>query len=116
MYENKELRVANVILKKASTFCPSGDQAPVSQMIAFIEKDSEANGGEPACRVLLIAPSTSYARAAGAGDPVKVLGRSKRYAEALKTTRPSTTDRYRYAKVPLARSGYLVGREQHPMS
>jgi len=47
-------------------------------MIAFIDDHREAHGVEPICRVLPIAPSTYYARAAGRRDPAKLSARARR--------------------------------------
>ena len=46
-------------------------------MIAFIEDHKVAHGVEPICRVLPIAPSTFYARAAIARDPDLASARAK---------------------------------------
>ncbi|HXP72756.1 MAG TPA: IS3 family transposase [Stellaceae bacterium] len=60
--ENRELRQANEILRKASAyFCPGGARPPVQAMIAFIDDHRGAYGVEPICRVLKIAPSTYHA-------------------------------------------------------
>ncbi|MGC1559107.1 MAG: IS3 family transposase [Bradyrhizobium sp.] len=63
--ENRELRQANEILRKASAyFCPGGARPPVQAMIAFIDDYRGAYGVEPICRVLKIAPSSYHAHAA----------------------------------------------------
>ena len=63
--ENRELRQANEILRKAiGVFCPGGARPPVQAMIAFIDDHREAYGVEPICRVLPIAPSTYHEHAA----------------------------------------------------
>ena len=63
--ENRELRQANEILRKASRlFCPGGARPPVQAMIAFIDDHREAHGVEPICKVLPIAPSTYHAHVA----------------------------------------------------
>jgi putative transposase len=60
--ENRELRQANEILRKASAyFCPGGARLPTRAMIAFIDDHRGAHGIEPICRVLPIAPSTTIA-------------------------------------------------------
>ncbi|MBM3508487.1 MAG: IS3 family transposase [Alphaproteobacteria bacterium] len=80
--ENRELRQANEILRKASAyFCPGGARPPVQAMIAFIDDHREAHGVEPICRVLAIAPSTYHAHAARRADPSKASGRSRHDAE-----------------------------------
>ncbi len=46
--ENRELRQANEILRKASAyFCDGGARPPVQAMIAFIDDQREAHGVEP---------------------------------------------------------------------
>ncbi|MGR3435892.1 MAG: IS3 family transposase [Shimia sp.] len=70
--ENRELRQANEILRKASAyFCHGGARPPVSAMISFIDDHRAVYGVEPICRVLPIAPSTYYAHAARRADPDK---------------------------------------------
>ncbi|MGO8923045.1 MAG: IS3 family transposase [Xanthobacteraceae bacterium] len=82
--ENRELRQANEILRKASAyFCPGGARPPVQAMIAFIDDHREAHGIEPICKVLPIAPSTYHAHVARRADPAKRSARAKRDA-ALK--------------------------------
>ncbi|PVB59475.1 IS3 family transposase [Labrenzia sp. 011] len=59
--ENRELRQANEILRKASAyFCDGGARPPIEAMISFIEEHRGVFGVEPICRVLPIAPSTYY--------------------------------------------------------
>ena len=56
--ENRELRQANEILRKAlCVFCPGGARPPVQAMKAFIDDHRAVYGVEPICRVLPIAPS-----------------------------------------------------------
>ncbi|HUG82340.1 MAG TPA: IS3 family transposase [Bryobacterales bacterium] len=82
--ENRELRQANEILRKASAyFCPGGARPPVQAMIAFIDDHREAYGVEPICRVLPIAPSTFHAHVAKQIDPARLSARARRDA-ALK--------------------------------
>ncbi|RWQ62011.1 IS3 family transposase [Mesorhizobium sp.] len=82
--ENRELRQANEILRKASAyFCPGGARPPVQAMIAFIDDHREAHGVEPICKVLLIAPSTYHDHVAKRIDPSRLSARAKR-DEALK--------------------------------
>ena len=52
-------------------------------MIAFVEEHCEAFGVEPICRVLPIAPSTYYARAAVIRDPEKASDRARQDAKSL---------------------------------
>ncbi|WP_416543656.1 MULTISPECIES: IS3 family transposase [Phaeobacter] len=76
--ENRELRQANEILRKASAyFCPGGARPPVSQMIAFIEESRDALGVEPICRALQFAPSTYYERRSIALDPDRASARAR---------------------------------------
>ncbi|WP_152979893.1 IS3 family transposase [Mesorhizobium sp. 1M-11] len=82
--ENRELRQANEILRKASAyFCPGGARPPVQAMIAFIDDHREAHGVEPICKVLPIAPSTYHDHVAKRIDPSRLSARAKR-DEALK--------------------------------
>ncbi|MFH6784914.1 MULTISPECIES: IS3 family transposase [Methylobacterium] len=70
--ENRELRQANEILRKASAyFANGGARPPVAAMISFIDDHREVYGVEPICRVLPIAPSTYYMHAARRADPEK---------------------------------------------
>jgi hypothetical protein len=55
--ENRELRQANEILRKASAYFAMAElDPPVQAMIAFIDDHREAHGVEPICKVLPIAP------------------------------------------------------------
>jgi len=79
--ENRELRQANAILRKASAFfCPGGARPPVQTMIAFIDDHRGAYGVEPICEVLPIAPSTYHAHVARRRDPDKASARGRRDA------------------------------------
>ncbi|MFL4468991.1 IS3 family transposase [Tateyamaria armeniaca] len=79
--ENRQLRQANEILKKASAyFCSGGARPPIPQMIAFIKDQRSVHGVEPICRVLQIAPSTFYENLAIERDPSRVSDRAKRDA------------------------------------
>ncbi|WP_454818563.1 IS3 family transposase [Labrys neptuniae] len=80
--ENRELRQANEILRKASAyFCPGGDRPPTPVMIAFIDDHRRAYGVEPICNVLPIAPSTYREYVAKRIDPGKLSARAKRDLE-----------------------------------
>ncbi|WP_336966251.1 IS3 family transposase [Sphingobium aquiterrae] len=82
--ENRELRQANEILRKASAyFCPGGARPPVQAMINFIDEHRDDYGVEPICRVLPIAPSTYHERVAQRRDPSRLSPRAQR-DEALK--------------------------------
>ncbi|WP_209914192.1 IS3 family transposase [Agrobacterium pusense] len=59
--ENRELRQANEILRKASAyFANGGARPPTEAMISFIDEHRSVFGVEPICRLLPIAPSTYY--------------------------------------------------------
>ncbi|WP_147061306.1 IS3 family transposase [Kozakia baliensis] len=68
--ENRELRQANEILRKASAyFCPGGTRPPVQAMTRFIEEHRQTYGVGSICRVLSIAPSAYYAYRARQKNP-----------------------------------------------
>ncbi|MFC7478164.1 IS3 family transposase [Dankookia sp. GCM10030260] len=76
--ENRELRQANEILRKASAyFCHGGARPPVADMIAFVNDHRQAYGVEPICTVLPIAPSTYHAHVARRADPGKLPTRAR---------------------------------------
>ncbi|WP_375569870.1 MULTISPECIES: IS3 family transposase [Seohaeicola] len=80
--ENRELRQANEILKKASAyFCSGGARPPISQVTAFIEEHRGVYGVEPMCKMLQIAQSTYYERRAIARDPERASARAKSDAD-----------------------------------
>ncbi|WP_179506822.1 MULTISPECIES: IS3 family transposase [unclassified Sphingomonas] len=82
--ENRELRQANEILRKASAyFCPGGARPPVQAMTSFIDEHRGEYGVEPICRVLPIAPSTYHERVAQRRDPSRLSPRVQR-DEAMK--------------------------------
>ncbi|WP_421405591.1 IS3 family transposase [Agrobacterium fabrum] len=59
--ENRELRQANEILRKASAyFANGGARPPLQTMISFIDEHRGVFGVEPICRLLPIALSTYY--------------------------------------------------------
>ncbi|MBY3617860.1 IS3 family transposase [Rhizobium bangladeshense] len=59
--ENRELRQANEILRKASAyFANGGTRPPIETMISFIDEHRSVFGVEPICKLLPIAPSTYY--------------------------------------------------------
>ncbi|WP_156454321.1 MULTISPECIES: IS3 family transposase [unclassified Sphingomonas] len=77
--ENRELRQANEILRKASAyFCAGGARPPVQAMIAFIDDNRAFYGVEPICKVLPIAPSTYHAHVAQRRDPLRLSARARR--------------------------------------
>ncbi|WP_299794633.1 IS3 family transposase [uncultured Marivita sp.] len=78
--ENRELKQANEILRKASAyFCPGGARPPVQDMIAFIEENRDI-GVEPICKQLPIAPSTFYDHMVKRANPELLSDRAKRDA------------------------------------
>ncbi|MBL9047517.1 MAG: IS3 family transposase [Tabrizicola sp.] len=82
--ENRELRQANEILRKASAyFCDGGARPPVEVMVNFIDAHRNAHGVEPICEVLPIAPSTYYDHLAKRADPTRLSNRA-RQDEALR--------------------------------
>ncbi|RWR44270.1 IS3 family transposase [Sinirhodobacter ferrireducens] len=82
--ENRELRLANEILRKASAyFCDGGARPPVEVMVGFIDAHRDAHGVEPICDVLPIAPSTYYDHLAKRADPARLSDRA-RLDEALR--------------------------------
>ncbi|WP_152540587.1 IS3 family transposase [Sulfitobacter noctilucicola] len=77
--ENRELRQANEILRKASAyFCAGGARPPVEVMVGFIDAHRDAHGVEPICNVLPIAPSTYYDHLAKRADPTRRSDRARR--------------------------------------
>ncbi|WP_367347713.1 IS3 family transposase [Sphingobium yanoikuyae] len=77
--ENRELRQANEILRKASAyFCSGGARPPVQTMTAFIDEHRAEYGVEPICRVLPIAPSTYHERVAQRRDLGRLSDRARR--------------------------------------
>ncbi|UWQ47293.1 IS3 family transposase [Leisingera aquaemixtae] len=79
--ENRELRQANEILRKASAyFCDGGARPPVEVMVSFIDMHRGEHGVEPICTVLPIAPSTYYEHLAQRADPARLSDRARRDA------------------------------------
>ena len=72
--ENRELRQANEILRKARLFCPGGARPPVQAMIAFIDDHRQAYGVEPICKVMPIAPSDLSCPCRKAGRSRQAIG------------------------------------------
>ncbi|AWN41553.1 IS3 family transposase [Methylobacterium durans] len=114
--ENRELRQANEILRKASAyFCSGGARPPVPVMIAFIDDHRATYGVEPICRVLPIAPSTYHAHAARRADRGRLPARAKRDAVLMAEIRrvhAANFGVYGVRKVwrQLAREGIAVAR------
>ncbi|MGH3085215.1 MAG: IS3 family transposase [Gaiellaceae bacterium] len=79
--ENRELRQANEILRKASAyFCSGGARPPMEAMISFVDAYRDDHGVEPICRVIEIAPSTYHAHVARRAEPETAPARVKRDA------------------------------------
>ncbi|MEN7974121.1 MAG: IS3 family transposase, partial [Verrucomicrobiota bacterium] len=77
--ENRELKRANEILRKAAAFFGPGGARPQTEvMVAFIDQHRAAHGVEPICAVLPIAPSTYYHHKACLADPERLSARAKR--------------------------------------
>ena len=77
--ENRELRQANEILRKASAyFAQAEPRPPMEAMISFVDAYRDDYGVEPICRVLEIAPSTYHAHAARRAEPETAPARVKR--------------------------------------
>ena len=114
--ENRELRQANEILRKAQRlFCPGGARPPVEVMIAFIDDHRGEHGVEPICRVLPIAPSTYHDHLAKRADPEKLsdAGEAGRGAAAeIERVFDENCEVYGVRKVwrQLAREGFDVAR------
>ncbi|HEY0120899.1 MAG TPA: IS3 family transposase [Rhizobium sp.] len=114
--ENRELRQANEILRKASAyFCSGGARPPVQKMIAFIDDHRNIHGVEPICRVLPIAPSTYYDHAARRLDPRRLTPRARRDAMLRAQIRRVWEENFRVYGVrkvwrQLRREGVAVAR------
>ncbi|WP_442577797.1 IS3 family transposase [Mesorhizobium sp. ASY16-5R] len=114
--ENRELRQANEILRKASAyFCDGGARPPVQAMIAFIDDHREAHGVEPICKVLPIAPSTYHDHVAKRRDPSRLSARAKRDEELKIEVRRVFEENFRVYGVrkvwrQLRREGFDVAR------
>ena len=76
--ENRELRQANEIPRKASAYFAQAKLDRVQAMTAFIDEHRDAYGVEPICRVLPIAPSSYHERVAQRRDPGRRPARSQR--------------------------------------
>ncbi|MFJ7441336.1 IS3 family transposase [Methylorubrum thiocyanatum] len=114
--ENRELRQANEILRKASAyFCLGGARPPIADMIAFIDDHREAYGVEPICKVLPIAPSTYHAHAARRADPGKLSARARSDAALMVEIRRVFEENFHVYGVrkvwrQLGREGIVVAR------
>ncbi|MBK1635373.1 IS3 family transposase [Rhodovulum adriaticum] len=114
--ENRELRTANEILKKASAyFAGGGARPPVPQMITFIDDHRSVFGVGPICRVLGIAPSTFYSFKAVERDPALASDRARQDRldmAAIKEAFDGSRGRYGARKVwhQLRREGHDIAR------
>ena len=81
--ENRELRQANDILRKASAYFAQAELDRRTGHDRLYRRSSWGVGVEPICKVLPIAPSTFHAHVAKRVDPARLSARAKRDA-ALK--------------------------------
>ena len=80
--ENRELRRANEILRKAAAFFRlDGARPPRDVMVSSIDAHRKAYGVEPICQELPIAPSTYYESKACEAGRAPVSARTRRDAE-----------------------------------
>jgi putative transposase len=80
--ENRELRRANEILRKAvGIFRAGGARPPTEVMVAFIDEQREVHGVEPICKQLPIALSTYYEHKAREADLDRLPDRARRDAK-----------------------------------
>ncbi|WP_109993132.1 IS3 family transposase [Salinisphaera sp. LB1] len=114
--ENRELKRANEILRKASAyFCPGGARPPTQVMVTFIDDYRRVYGVGPICRVLPIAPSTYYAAKARQTDPARRSKRDRRervLSDAIQQVWEANRCVYGARKVwlQLQREGWSVAR------
>ncbi|MGH8116976.1 MAG: IS3 family transposase [Rhodanobacteraceae bacterium] len=114
--ENRELRQANEILRKASAyFCPGGARPPGAAMKAFIDENKGTYGVAPICKVLPIAPSTYYVHTARQHDPDRAPARVRRDAVVRDAIRRVWEENFRVYGVrkvwrQLRREGQPVAR------
>ncbi|PJE33717.1 IS3 family transposase [Pseudooceanicola marinus] len=114
--ENRELRQANEILRKASAyFCDGGARPPVEVMVDFIEAHRDAHGVEPICTVLPIAPSTYYDHLAKRANPARLSDRARRDAALRPEIERVWEENYKVYGVrkiwrQLFREGFVVAR------
>ncbi|NVK58094.1 MAG: IS3 family transposase [Alteromonadaceae bacterium] len=114
--ENRELRQANEILRKASAyFCDGGARPPVEVMVDFIEAHRDAHGVEPICTVLPIAPSTYYDHLAKRANPARLSDRARRDAALRPEIERVGEENYKVYGVrkvwrQLFREGFVVAR------
>jgi transposase-like protein len=77
--ENRELKRANEILRKASAFFLGKARPPREVMVAFIDAHRDEFWVEPICAELPIAPSTYYESKAWEADPTRLPARTSAY-------------------------------------
>ncbi|WP_438012331.1 IS3 family transposase [Psychrobacter raelei] len=101
--ENRELKQANEIIKKAAGLGSPGGARPQTQvMVDFIEDHKQQYGVEPICRVLPIAPSTYYRAKELEENPEKRSQRSQHddfYLNEIKRIWKNSKCRYGARKV-----------------
>ncbi|WP_289047818.1 IS3 family transposase [uncultured Psychrobacter sp.] len=101
--ENKELKQANEIIRKAAAFFGPGGEGPLTKiMIQFIDDNKHLYGVELICRVLPIAPSTYHRKKYLANNPEKRSLRSQHddyYVSEIKRIWQDSKCRYGARKV-----------------
>ncbi|WP_319497786.1 IS3 family transposase [uncultured Cohaesibacter sp.] len=76
--ENRELKQANEILRKASAyFCDGGARPPIQIVVSFVDEYRATFGVEPICKLLPIAPSTYYDHLAKRRDVDRLSSRAR---------------------------------------
>ena len=114
--ENRELKGANEILRKASAFFAQAEPRPPTEMnVLFVDANRENYGVEPVCQMLPIAPSTYYEQKAREKDPSRLPARAKRDVQLcgeIRRVRQENFDVYGVRKVwrQLCREGRDVVR------
>ncbi len=112
LQENRELRRANEILKKASAFYCGGARPPTEVTVAFIDDNKEEFGVEPMCTALQVATSTYYA---AKSRPLSVRAlRDGVMMPILLALFQANYSVYGVRKLWIAarRAGYTIGRDQ----
>ena len=114
--ENRELKRANEILRKASAFFAQAELDRRAEVnVLFVDANRESYGVEPICRMLPIAPSTYYEQKAREKDPSRLPARAKRDVQLrgeIRRVRQENFDVYGVRKVwrQLCREGRDVAR------
>src|SRR6202020_2851829 len=96
-------------------FCDGGARPPVQAMIAFTDDHGGAQGCEPICKVLPIAPSTYHAHVAKRREPAKLSARARQDARLKIEVRRVFDENFRVYGVrkvwrQLKREGFDVAR------